>query len=192
MNFEALIRILHFYEDQLPIVATNLENGNDFKKNNIEKNNIERTILHYLQHNALESVYFTAPYISEYFVKILEQTTIKSLFGIIDKDPPPYTKTAIDRFFTIAQTKNIDINIVKRPPDAKFIHMKVLIPIYYYSQIGLIVPCAIVGSANLTMNGFKRNDEMIVVLRNREGILVALKTLYDRGIASKNIVPKKA
>ena len=107
-----LVRSLRFLRDDVPLVVTNTDTPN-----------IHDTLVGCLRNQYLDSVYFSAPYISEYFVNVLKQTPVKSVFVMVDKDPTDYVKKAMTELLNLRQSHRIEINVVQRPPKSSFLQI---------------------------------------------------------------------
>lgn len=172
-----MINRLKFYPDQEPLILTNTDTPN-----------IHDTFYKYLKHPHLDSVYFSCPYVSNYFVNFLLKTPIKMIIMIIDQNPPIYTLQSALSFLKLEKDGKVIVNVIQRPEKSKFLHQKLFVPIYNEpKQNQAYSSCAFGGSVNLTKNGLIGNDEALFVIRNYTGILKILQIIYERAITGKSL-----
>lgn len=177
-----LLGSIRFLVDQLPEVIYNTPST---------PKKIRDKVFEVLRHPSIDTIFFVGPYISPYFVNILKTTNLKAMMAVIDANPTTHTENAVEDFLIWGHEKHIDMNLVQRPPKSKLIHMKILVPMYHTPETGLYAPCALTGSVNFTAGGIIRNDEVLVVLRDRASIISCLDVMYQRALESTTL-PDKA
>ncbi len=187
---------------ELPLVVTN---------NTGDSDKISRYFTSIIQDSYLDTIMFAGPYMSNYFVDIIEKCHAKYVLALIDKNPPDWTMKAVKRLWALRLTTNKKISIKQRPqqilnpnynPNIKrskkmietpFLHMKLVLPFYnepaqpknkYYAK------CAFVGSVNLTKGGIENNDEILVILRDRGSIGECVRSLDELWKTSPYIDPR--
>lgn len=172
-----MIERLKFLPDQEPLIISNTD-----------KPNIHDTFYKYLQNPQLDSIYFSCPYVSSYFVNFIKKTPTKMMIMIIDENPPIYTLQSALAFLRMEKENKMHVNVIQRPERSKFLHQKLFVPIYIDpASKQAYSPCAFGGSVNLTKNGLIGNDETLFVIRNYKGILKILQIIYERAITGKSL-----
>lgn len=157
--------------NSLPLVITNNTNYN--KK-------ISLYIKTIIGDPKIDTIMFATPYISDYFVDMIRESSTKVVLGLVDKDPPIWTKQAIRKLIELKNESSKKISVKCRPKNSGFLHMKLLIPFYFNPNLKenkYYAKCAMVGSVNLTKKGIEKNDEILIILRDRESIEECVKTM---------------
>jgi len=168
-------------DSEYPIVITNQL----YEDENKRSDKIKEIITTILGNPNMDTLVAVAPFISEYFVKLLAKTTLKYLILIINREDlnPEYVENAVK----VLNYAKFDVEVRARPPGSKFIHMKVMVPYMKISRIDksegkarsiskIIPTCAIAGSVNFTKNGIAVSDEMLVIFRDPYSINACLET----------------
>lgn len=172
---QEIIKNMSFLHDEEVEIVTNKD-----------KMNIHDTFYKYLQHPYLDMVWYSCPYVSDYFINFISKTKVKVVLMIIDVDPPSYTLQSALKLMEMEKKGKINTIIVQRPKGSKFLHQKIFIPIYFDKKIKKLYPvCGFTGSVNLTKNGLLHNDEVLVIIRNHKAILKLLHILYERALTGK-------
>lgn len=185
---------------------------------------IESTIDSYLQHPRINTVLFMAPYISSYFINMIERSNARLILALINKNAPKYTVEAMKKLrmldyrlireniaasgaiktdrgkkipfiLTPSMKKSLEINrevYIKeiQSPDGRkknvFVHMKLLVPYYFDRNTKKLTPeCVFSGSVNWTAGGIKNNDEILIILRDRNSVkkcVSILETYWNTGL----------
>lgn len=153
-----------------------------------DKDAIKETLEKILKNEKLDTMIAVAPFISKYFPKFLEKTSLKNLILVINRDSlnPEYVNDAINKL----KEARFNVTIRERPEKSRFVHMKLMIPYVKYERMvmsygkqrpeaKLLPLCVICGSVNFTKNGITESDEILVILKDMYSINTGEATINE-------------
>lgn len=176
-----------------------------------DPDNINGYISAIFRHPDLDTLLFVAPYISEYFVNMVEESNAKQIMAIVNANPPSYTEKAMNflvsmdsaviesyikkhtsrslpRYMerSLSMHRKVYVRRLGKTGRYKFVHAKLMIPYFIDREKKTLEPKYVLsGSVNWTKGGLSDNFEMLIILRDKKSInkcVSIFNSLWESGV----------